>query len=235
MSSMFTAYEAPVRLSKILNEKDIDSDGVILRFLKNPVFAWYDLIIQKGENGEKGKKLGEDYYSYTDPKKRPTLTKHLQVKGYQGKERTVKHLWACLVYNQNTSDIQFFQLTNAYYQEQILSLDKKGYDLLITDLHITKTLKPKTKDEYIYSVTPVPPNIQRELPATINQDITDLNVDLNRIFTTGNPFEAESDEDQFELEDMPTQTAPSPAPNDSDFVQSEPLPDIDLDEITTPF
>ena len=239
MSSMFENYEKPTKGNRYLKEIDKEK-GVVVRLLQNPVFAWKDIAFEPAIGDQKAKKVVEEYFPYTDPKKRPKITKRLDLLDtLSGKERYVKHVWACMIFNQELKEVQYWEINVQAIMDGLIAADKNGYNLLETDLKITKTeTMSNGKKSYTYAVVPMPPQQIQKLPDNVNQLIDDLNIDLARIFTSGNPFEVGSDEEEFVNEDgtpfiknEPVDTTELPDPVEI----AKELPAVDLDNIQTPF
>ena len=236
--SMFDNYEKPTKGNRYLKEID-PKTGVVVRLLQAPVFAWKDLAFEPAVGDEKAKKVIEDYFPYTDPKKRPVLTKRPDIKRYKSTDaRYASHVWACLAFNQDLKEVQYFEIDKTDIMDGLVATDKSGYNLLDTDIKITRTETVSNgKKSNTYAVVPLPPNVKQELPPNIGEMITDLNIDLNRIFTSGNPFQ-EIDDIEFVNSDgtafNPNQTVDTPDLPDPAQVVNE-LPEIDLNEISTPF
>jgi hypothetical protein len=229
--SLLENYTKPTNQNRYLQKIE---NGTVIRFLQAPVFGWKDIAFVKNNEG-KSEKVTESYWKYDPTAPKPQIKEHLDVLDLNGKPRRPRHFWGCLIWNYNDKAIQYWELDKSGIQDDIMAIDK-DWDLLSTDLKISKEgEKMDTK----YKVTNLPPNASREFPKNINDLLSALNPDLNRVFTTGDPFEEDSDEFEFvnadgtpyvpQKEAVDTSNLPDPATTANE------LPEIDMDEINTPF
>lgn len=120
---------------------------------------------------------------------------------YTGEPRMPKHFWAFVVWNYNLERLQILEIDKKTIQKQITSIINKkawgspvgtdGYDLVIT--------KEGEKKETKYTVVPEP-------KVKLDKKITDLyaksNIDLNELFTGGNPFGKNEDKEDKDLKEF---------------------------------
>lgn len=229
--SLLENYTKPTNQNRYLQKIE---NGTIIRFLEAPVFGWKDIAFVKNAEG-KSEKVTESYWRYDPKTPKPQIKEHLDVLDLNGKPRRPKHFWGCLIYNYNEKAIQYWELDKSGIQDDIMAIDK-DWDLLTTDLKISKEgEKMDTK----YKVTNLPPNASRAFPEDIQDLLSALNPELNRIFTNGgNPFDDGEEDIEFVNSDgtpfnpsEPVDTTELPDP----VATANELPEIDLNEIQTPF
>jgi hypothetical protein len=230
--SLLDGYSKPTNQNRYLQKIE---NGTVIRFLEAPVFGWKDIAFVKNAEG-KSEKVTESYWKYEPTAPKPQILERLDVLDLNGKPRRPKHFWGCLIYNYNDKAIQYWELDKSGIMDDIIAIDK-DWDLLNTDLKLSKEgEKMDTK----YKVTNLPPSTSRAFPENIKELLSALNPDLNRIFTNGgDPFE-----DSVSVEDLDwsktnradefPNTDNYADPTTSESTVSE-LPDIDLNEIQTPF
>lgn len=152
--------------------------------------------------------VGMEYW-ITDPenkKKRIPVRKHmgeiipidvLEENPKSGNLDAPKHFWAFVVYNYQDKRVQILEITQKGIQKAILALTKskgwgspKDYDICVT--------REGEGLETEYQVMPQP---KSKLDEGILRLYKDMKIDLDQLFTGGDPFKAEKLTEQ-DLEEM---------------------------------
>jgi hypothetical protein len=116
-----------------------------------------------------------------------------------------KHFWAFVVYNQDAKRIQILEITQRTIQKAIMALIKnvKWGDPKNYDITIVKSGKDLDTE---YTVTPNP---KEELDKEILKQYEAMNIELEELYKSGDPFknvskeEPKTDEGEISLEDIP--------------------------------
>lgn len=113
-----------------------------------------------------------------------------------------KHFWAFVVWNFEEKQIQVLEITQATIQRAMLDLiqndewgDPRNYTITVN--------RKGEKLETEYSVVPSP---AKPVPEDIIKSYKEKNIDLENLFTGGDPFNAESRNERTDREDFPTNT-----------------------------
>jgi len=112
----------------------------------------------------------------------------------------IKHFWAMIVWNYELEKAQILQLTQKTIQKPLRAIandedwgspvGEDGYDIVVTRTGLSL-------NDTEYSVTPKP---KKKLEKGIEQFVKDLNINLEALFSGGDPFV--SKEDAISAEDI---------------------------------
>lgn len=170
MSFLPDEYKKPVQGSKYLTPSKIESE-VKFRILSSAITGYLDWM----ETEEGGKK--------------PIRTKE-QPKTSFDPERPARHFWAFVVWNYVENCIQIMEITQATIQDAIIGMindedwgDPKGYDI--------KIKKEGEKLKTRYALTP---SNKSEISEEIKTALKESNVNLEKLFDGGNPFNDNANE-----------------------------------------
>jgi len=167
-------YEMPKSNSHYLKLQDGDN---LVRILAKPIMGWLDW----SEDGD-GKR-SPVRTPFTDQKPAPIKA-----------DKPVKHFWAFPVWDYKDKAVKIWEITQASIQEVIYNLDSDeswgdptGYDLKIN--------RTGEKLETKYSVIARPP---KPLAKEIIAEFKEVNPDLNELFSNGDPFAKQADQEPQE-------------------------------------
>lgn len=183
MSMFPDNFEVPSSSSKFLRKFE-EGDTKILMLTK-PILGW-----KKQEFGDDNKPVegSFDIWSYPDQKTKP----HDKAQFFMG----------FMAYNHRTNEVCYCEMTQKGLINDLANLDRNEYDLLDTDVVITR--KGSTRDNTEYKVAPVAPRSNIGLSEEIKAKFAEVKFDLDKVFKDGNPF-PKNGEGEAETEKPKTQ------------------------------
>ena len=116
------------------------------------------------------------------------------LKNVDEKDKKAKHFWAMTVWNYNTNAIEILELVQAKMQKSIRDTSKEpewGNPVNRYDFVITKSGRDMSTE---YSMTAIPPSVT--LPE-ITKAYKEKPINLNALFSGGNPFEEATVDEAF--------------------------------------
>lgn len=157
----------------------------IIRILSKPTMGWLDW-----QEDSSGKKFPVRT-PFSEPCPEPI-----------DKTKAVKHFWAMIIWDYKDKAIKIMEITQSTIQEEIYNLDcDDGWgDPINYDINIKRTGE---KLETKYFVTPRPP---KPVDEEIKEAFIKANVNLNELFSNGNPFgksEEKVDENIIDTSSIP--------------------------------
>lgn len=146
--------------------------------------------LQEGENTFRVMSSAIVGYEYWNNAGKPIRSKTPfkttpDIKIKDGKPEQVRHFWAFVVWNYQTSAIEILEITQSSIKDGIQNLvsDKDWGNPRAYDIKINKTGSGLSTE---YSVSPKP---HKEVESEILQAFSDKKINLNKLYDGGNPFE----------------------------------------------
>lgn len=168
-------YERPTDVGNYTKLEDGENR---IRILDSAIVGWEYWVEETTNDGKQTRK--------------PIRTKELKKvpKEYYS---DAKHFWSFPVYNYKAKRIQILNLTQSGIQKNIEAIvrnpkwgDPKEYDIVITR---TKTGTEKWDVEYY-----VQPDPKEKLEEGVEQLYKDMDIKIEKLYTSGDPFEASSED-----------------------------------------
>lgn len=153
------------------DDYDVPSDNKYLKF-------------QSGDN--KFRIMSKPVIGWEDWKDKKPFRFHMNAKPAKPFDlaKPIKHFWAMVVWSYDQEKILILEITQQGIQKKIkaLSSDVDWGDPMTYDIKVTKS---GAGMETEYEVHPVP---HKPVPEDVKTCLADLTIDLNQLFTGGDPF-----------------------------------------------
>ena len=158
------------------------------------------LKFQEGENSFRILSkaiIGYEYWIDEDKQRKPVRVKDIEdipdeFLNNKDNRKKAKYFWAFVIYNPTVKNIQILEIKQKKIMNGIMALDNskawgdpKAYNIVVTK---TKT-GPEDRDVE-YSVMPEP---KEKLENGIEQLYKDMEIDLEQLFSGGDPFKADKE------------------------------------------
>lgn len=184
MSWLPTNYEVPTASSGYMKFKD---GANLFRVVSEPILGVeYWVTLADGKRSPRRKRMGERVPS-----------EELELNPKTGEPEYPKHFWAFVVWNWEIERLQILEITQKGILNSIRALERSkgwgsplGYDIEVT--------RAGEGIETTYTVMPVPPKpLDKDTQKLVDEGLP--NIDLEALFTGGDPFGKEINLDEVEF------------------------------------